>query len=385
MIHEILTRIRNRFPPPIVLSQHPPQLQVDRVIERIRSILETGQFLNHEELSRLQETLSQLVGTKYCVLTNSGTSALHLALRLVDVKPGDEVFVPALSYIAPTNVVLYQGAIPHLYDIHTQTLQVDVDKLATTFQLLIERTKEGPVNRVTRRPIKACIIVHTVGYPSPVQEVVQLCREYQISVIEDIAEALGTYYRGQHVGSFGDIACLSFNVNKVVTGGGGGALLTNHQHYYTQAVALAQVGRTPHPWRYLHHRIGYNYGINAIQAAIINVQMEQLDLLLKRKWEIHAIYRSLLDGIKGVSFLEPIPEGKPNYWLNCIAIDPVWQEELLKKAHENGMDFRAVWTPVHHMEPYRKKVFFQNLNGADEAARKFVLMPSGYNLLRETE
>lgn len=382
MVDVILNRIRDRFPIPSIVSQHPPLLPVDSIMPRIHSILTTGQFLDHEELRQLGTSLCSKIGMPYCVLTNSGTSALHLAMRLLQVKPGDEVLVPALAYIAPVNVVLYQGAIPHLYDLKMETLQVDVEKLDHSFQLLIEKTSKGPINKITKRHIKACIVVHTVGYPAPIEEVVELCHSYQIPVVEDIAEALGSYYRGQHVGAFGDIACLSFNVNKVVTGGGGGALFVKTEAEYHQALLLAQVGKTPHPWRYLHHKIGYNYMMNAIQAAIINPQLEQLDLLLEKKKRIHAIYQELLEAIEGVSLLEPITGGETNYWLNCLAISSsFWQEELLKRAHELKMDIRAVWTPVHHMRPYKEKAFFRDLNGANEAARRYVLLPSGFSLL----
>ena len=266
-------------------------------------------------VDRLEADLAAYTGVKRAIAVVNGTAALHICLLLADVQADDEVIIPSLTFIATANAVSYCNAVPHLAEVSTQTLGLDVEKLATYLATVTEMRADGCYNRGTGRRIKAVAPMHTFGHPVDLDPLLDLCNCYQLELIEDAAESLGSSYKGRHTGNWGRLSALSFNGNKVVTTGGGGAILTNDEKLADAAKHLTTTAKLPHSWEFNHDRIGYNYRMPNINAALGCAQLEQLPEMLASKRRLAERYVTAFAGMAGISVVTEPAFARSNYWL----------------------------------------------------------------------
>lgn len=332
-----------------------------------------GQFVD-----RFETMLADYTGVKRAIATVNGTAALHICLKLAGVKSGDEVLVPTLTFVATANAVSHCGATPHLVDSEERTLGLDPYKLKDYLTGLAEIRNETCFNRLTGRPIRAVVPVHTFGHPVDLDPLVELSARFKITLIEDAAESLGSYYKGRHTGQFGKMAALSFNGNKTVTTGGGGAILTNDESLADKAKHLTTTARVSHQWGYFHDQIGYNYRMPNINAAIGCAQLEQLPGFIAKKRALAERYRRAFQGLSGVGFFIEPEFARSNYWLNVLLLDEanvLLRDELLDVTNKNAIMTRPAWTLMHKLPMYRDCPRM-NLKTAENLEARLINIPS---------
>ena len=328
----------------------------EREVELLRECVESN-FVSSVGVfcDRFETALAEYTGAKRAVLCVNGTSALHLALRVAGVEEGDEVLIPSLSFVATSNAVHYAGAVPHFVDCEAQHFGVDPVKLRDHLHAISEQRDGVTYNRETGRPIRCVVPMHAFGHPVLINELLAVAKEFGLKVVEDAAESLGSFYQGQHTGTFGECGILSFNGNKVITTGGGGAILFNDDALADRAKYLSTTAKRPHKWEFFHDELGYNYRMPALNAAMGCAQMEKLPGLLEQKRALAERYATAFKGVAGLRFLRE-PEGcQSNYWLNTLVLDESYVDQrdaLLEATNSQNIMTRPVWTPLHQLPMY---------------------------------
>lgn len=329
-------------------------------------------------VGQFEEMLAEFTGVKHVISVVNGTEAIHISLLLVGVERSDEVLTPDLTFVATANAVAYSGAIPHFVDVEEKTLGIDPIKLNGWLEDIVTPKKDGSYNKLTGRRIKAILPMHTFGHPVDMDPLLEICKKYRIEVVEDATESLGSYYKGRHTGCFGRVGTLSFNGNKIVTTGGGGAILTNEDELAQIASHITKTAKIPHPWAYYHDRVGYNYRLTNINAALGCAQMEQLPAFLEKKRNLAERYRIAFHGIEGVRFFNEPSFAKSNYWLNAILLDDGGfeaRDAVLEQAHQEGILARPAWTLMHKLPMY-KDCPKMDVTIAEDIEKRLVNLPS---------
>jgi perosamine synthetase len=304
-----------------------------------------------------EKKLAEFTGVRRAFAVVNGTAALHISLKLAGVEAGNEVLVPDLTFVATANAVVYCGAVPHFVDSEERTLGIDPRMLDRYLKDITEFHGDMCVNKNTGRTIKALVAMHTFGHPVDIEALLEICNKYHLTLIEDAAEALGSYYKSRHVGNWGQFSVLSFNGNKTITTGGGGAILTSDESLGMRAKHISTTAKLAHPWAFDHDEIGYNYRMPNINAAIGVAQMEKLPEYLERKRALAERYKKALAGIPGIKFFEEPSFAKSNYWLNAFFLEPEFKSErnpLIEFLRDAGVKVRPAWTLM------RKLPMFQN-------------------------
>lgn len=304
---------------------------------------------------RFEHALAAYTGTRHAVATVNGTSALHVALLLAGVRPGDEVLVPALTFVATANAVAYCGARPHFADVDPTTLGLCPAALADYLAGHTEQRADACYNRASGRRIAALLPMHTFGHPVELDHLRQIADDYGLALVEDAAESLGSLYRGRHTGTFGRLGVLSFNGNKIVTTGGGGAILTDDEELAVRARHLTTTAKRPHRWEYFHDELGFNYRMPDLNAALGLAQVQRMEALVARKRTLHEHYREALTDLPGAALFREPPYARSNHWLNVLLLDrpdPPLLEHLLAHCQDDGLQVRPVWTPLHRLPMY---------------------------------
>ncbi|MGG4035789.1 LegC family aminotransferase [Paenibacillus cisolokensis] len=355
--------------------------------EYVKDCLDTGWVSSvGQYVDRFERNLAEFTGSPYAVAVVNGTAALHICFVLAGVKAGDEVIVPSLSFVATANAVAYCGAIPHFADVAKGTLGLDPDKLKLHLQHIAELRSDGHTyNRESGRRIAAIVPMHTFGHPVDLDPLIELCAQYRIPLVEDAAESLGSYYKGKHTGTFGKLAALSFNGNKIITTGGGGAILTGDPELAKAAKHLTTTAKLPHRWAFWHDRVGYNYRMPNLNAALGCAQLEQLPQLLNRKRKLAERYKETFAAFEGVDWFEEPQNAKSNYWLQAVLLDPALihaRDDILDLTNREGLMTRPVWTPLHRLPMYGDCPRM-NLDTSEELERRIINIPSGPDLIRE--
>jgi len=329
-------------------------------------------------VDQFESMLADFTGVKKAVAVVNGTAALHMALKLAGVEPGDEVFVPALTFVATANAVTYGGAIPHFVDSEERTLGLDPGKLKDYLKNMAQVNAAGCLNKFSGRRIKAVIPVHVFGHPVDLDPLIEVCQAYKIEMVEDAAESLGSYYKGTHTGNWGKLSILSFNGNKTVTTGGGGAIITNDERLGKLAKHLTTTAKIPHRWEYRHDDIGYNYRLPNINAALGCAQMEQLPKFLAQKRRLADRYQNGFQGIGGVRFFTEPSFATSNYWLNVLLLDEAYSEKrdvVLEKTNDHGIMTRPAWTLMNNL-PMFQDCPAMDLSCAESLAKRLINIPS---------
>jgi perosamine synthetase len=341
-----------------------------------------GQYVD-----KFESMLADFTGVKKAVAVVNGTAALHIALKLAGVESGDEVFVPALTFVATANAVTYCGAIPHFVDSEERTLGIDPDKLKNYMKDIARINSNGCINKQTERRIKAVVPVHVFGHPVDLDPLADVCKEYQLEMVEDAAEALGSYYKSKHTGNWGKLSILSFNGNKTITTGGGGAIITNDVGLGKLAKHLTSTAKIPHRWEYRHDYIGYNYRLPNINAALGCAQMEQLPSFLEKKRCLAGRFQNAFKEIKGVSFFTEPSFAKSNYWLNALLLDKSFsnkRDQILEKTNDCGLKTRPAWDLLNTLPMFKNSPKME-LDCAEDLVRRIINIPSSSFLVEENE
>lgn len=307
-------------------------------------------------VDRFEDDLARFTGAKHAVAVVNGTAALHVALLLAGVTRGDEVLLPALTFVATANAVHYCGATPHFVDSQKETLGLDPAALREWLKYCSEQRHGVCVNKQTGRPIRALLPMHTFGHPCDMAGLLDVAGEFGLALVEDAAESLGSTYQGQQTGTLGMVGILSFNGNKTITTGGGGALLTNDTALARRAKHVTTTAKQPHRWAFEHDEIGFNYRMPNINAALGCAQLEQLPGFLASKRRLYARYRDAFAEVPDVRLVAEPAGCESNYWLQAILLgDPVaaQRDEVLAATNAAGLMTRPVWNLLHRLAPYR--------------------------------
>ncbi len=333
-------------------------------------------------VDRFEKRLAGYVGSKYAVAVVNGTAALHVGLLASGVRPEDEVIVPALTFIAPVNAVRYCGAYPVFMDCDVENLCIDIRKVADFLQNNCKRQKDGfTYNKKTGRRIKAVIPVHIFGHPADMDYLGGVARKYNITIIEDATESLGSEYKGKKTGSLGKAGCFSFNGNKIITTGGGGMVATDDRklserirHLCTQAKKDA--------FEYYHDEIGYNYRLTNIQAAMGVAQMERLDEFIDRKRANASLYRKRMSEIDDISFLWEQSWAKSNFWFYTVAVPKKHKKKLMNFLLSRKIQVRPVWRLIHTLPMYKQFEAYK-ISNAFKIHESCVNLPCSVNISRK--
>jgi perosamine synthetase len=333
-------------------------------------------------VDRFEDMLAEFTGAKRAIAVVNGTAALHACFRLAGVGPGDEVISPALTFIATTNAISYCGATPHFIDSSFKTLGMDSQALGARLDAIAQRSPGGTINRETGRRIAAVVPMHTFGHPVDMDGIAEIARRWEIPLVEDAAESLGSTYKGHAVGSQARLAALSFNGNKIVTTGGGGAILTNDEELGRRAKHITTTAKLPHKWAFVHDEIGFNYRLPNLNAALGCAQLEQLKGFLQSKRLLATAYDRAFADVPGVQFARE-PEGtNSNYWLNAILLDETHaglRDEVLTALNAAGFGARPVWTLMHQL-PMFNGCPRGDLRVAESIERRLINLPSSASI-----
>ncbi len=322
-----------------------------------------------------EKNIAKYTGSKYAIACVNGTAALHIALILSGVKQNDEVITQPLTFIATANAISYTRAKPLFIDVDKDTLGLSPEKLDKFLKNNTYVAKDGCHNLDSGKIIKACIPMHTFGHPARIDEIKVICDKYHIELIEDAAESLGSYYKGQHTGTFGKLGTLSFNGNKTITTGGGGMILTNDKKLAKLAKHLTTQAKVPHKWEYVHDFIGYNYRLPNINAALGVAQLEQLPKFIENKRTLANKYKSFFED-NDIKFISEPKNSKSNYWLNAVLLkNRDERDKFLKFTNENGIMTRPVWELMNKLEMF-KNCQVENIENAKWLADRIVNVPS---------
>lgn len=336
-------------------------------------------------IEQFEANIAEYVGAKYAVAIVNGTSALHIALMVTGVKPGDEVILPSLTFIAPANAVRYAGAWPVFMDVEPDYWQIDPQKMADFLKNECVRRDGALYNKLTGRRVKAIMPIHILGHPCDMTPIMELAHQYELVVLEDATESLGAKYKGVKVGNIGDIACFSFNGNKVITTGGGGMIVTNNEDWARKSRYLVTQAKDD-PVEYVHNEIGYNYRLTNVQAAIGIAQLERLEDFIASKRRIADTYTRELAGTAGITMMKESPDVFSIKWLSTILVDPEkyglhWRE-LLKKLSEEKIQTRPLWQPMHLSPAHRDSQSYK-IEVADRIHSMALSLPSSVSMKDE--
>jgi aminotransferase in exopolysaccharide biosynthesis len=329
-----------------------------------------GKFVDQFEVE-----VAKYTGAKYAVATVNGTAALHIALQIAGVERDDEVITQPLTFVATCNALSYIGAHPIFVDVDKNTLGLSPEKLE---HFLINNTEiiNGKcINKSTKRTIKAIVPMHTFGLPVHINELLEVCEKYNLEMVEDAAESLGSFYNGRHTGTLGLLGTLSFNGNKTITTGGGGMILTNDHILAKKAKHLTTTAKTPHRWEFSHDAIAYNYRLPNINAALGCAQMESIEKLIKSKRELASLYQTFFND-KPQQFVTEPSNTKSNYWLNALILsDSNEKEAFLEQTNNNGVMTRPVWKLMNNLLIY-SSAQKANIENAIWLEKRIVNIPS---------
>ena len=301
-------------------------------------------------VDRFEEEMALYTGTKKAVVCVSGTNALHMSLMLVGVERDDEVLTQALTFIATCNALSYIGARPKLIDVDKTTMGLSPDAMKEWLVRNAEIKNGQCYNKHTGRRVKACVPMHTFGHPVRIEELVALCEEYHIELVEDAAESIGSRYKNRHTGTFGKVGAISFNGNKTITTGGGGMMLFQDEELGKQAKHITTQAKISHRWEFRHDHIGYNYRMPNINAALGCAQLENLDKYIESKRQVAAEYEEFFKNIPGMEFFVDSEDTFSNYWLNAVILkDKEAQLDFLQQTNDNGVMTRPIWELMNRL------------------------------------
>jgi len=330
-------------------------------------------------VDEFEEKIAKYTGARYAVATSNGTSALHIALLLANVTENDEVITQPLTFVATCNAISYCGANPVFIDVDKETMGLSPLSLQAYLEKNACIKNQQCVNNKTGKVIKACVPMHTFGQPCRIDEIKEICDKYHISLIEDAAESLGSFYKNKHTGTFGQMGVISFNGNKIITAGGGGCIITDDETLAKKAKHLTTTAKVPHKWKFVHDAIGFNYRMPNLNAALLVAQLEQLDGFLENKRLLANKYKEFFKK-SDIVFVTELENSKSNYWLNTIILKDGQQRDLLlDEANSKGVMVRPIWVLMNKL-PIFKNAQNRDLTNSEWLEQRVVNIPSSVTI-----
>lgn len=383
--HRFLARLQSVLPAQRPIALHEPNFGGNEsayVQECVSTgwVSSVGKFVD-----RFEKDLAEATGSRHAVVVSNGTSALHVALALAGVAAGDEVLVPALSFVATANAVSHCGATPHFVDSCDTTLGLDPQALRAHLGRVAEKTAGGWRNKATGRRLAAVVPMHAFGHPVDIDGLMAVAGDFGIPVVEDAAESLGSLYHGRHTGTFGVCGSLSFNGNKIVTTGGGGALLIQDAALAARAKHLTTTAKRPHRWEFVHDEVAWNYRMPNLNAALGCAQMERLPAYVEAKRRLALRYEAAFAGDPQLTLVTEPAGCRSNYWLNAVKVqgaDLALRDKLLALANDSGIMVRPVWRLLNSLPMYRECPAAP-LPVAEHLERTLINLPSSPGLAME--
>jgi perosamine synthetase len=333
-------------------------------------------------VDRFEADLAHYTGSKYAISVVNGTAALQIALKLAGVEANDEVLIPALTFVATANAVTYCNAIPHFVDSERQTLGIDALKLREYLQENSSQRSGFCINNNTGRVIRALVPMHTFGHPSDIDGLLSVARDFNLILVEDAAESLGSFFQGQHTGTFGLFGTLSFNGNKTITTGGGGAILTNDESLARHAKHLTTTAKLPHAWEFRHNEIGYNYRLPNLNAALGCAQLEELSGKVTAKRDLFTRYLHAFRDVQGITLFREPKNCRSNYWLQTLVLDedmPELRDVILESTNKSMIMTRPIWVPLNELAPFKDSPCM-DLSVGHSLSRRIINIPSSPGL-----
>ncbi|UUX48375.1 LegC family aminotransferase [Nisaea acidiphila] len=380
----LVAAVKSVLPETRPLPLHEPEF-IGREQEYVKDCIETGWVSSvGAYVDKFEELVAEKSGTRFAVACMNGTAALHIALVVAGVGRDDEVLVQDLTFVASANAVHHAGAIPHFVDSERETLGLDPDALDAHLSEVAELRDGGAFNRATGRRIAAVVPMHVFGHPVRMERLAEVAARWNIPVVEDAAESLGSTRNGRLMGSYGMLASVSFNGNKTITTGGGGAVVTDDESLARRLKHLTTTAKLPHRWAFDHDEIAYNYRLPNLNAALGCAQMEMLDRFLAEKRALAALYRDAVADIPEVEFFDE-PEGcESNFWLNAVLVpDRAARDALLETLNADGIQARPCWTLMHEL-PFNRDCPRARLDVTGELVDRIVNLPSSAKLGRRS-
>lgn len=380
MYKQTVDFIKSQFPNQDFIPLHEPRFvgkERQYVMDAIDStfVSSVGKYVDDFE-----KQIATYTGAKYAVACVNGTAALHMAMIVAGVKAKDMVITQPLSFIATCNAISYIGASPVFVDVDLDTMGLSAQKLKLYLHEFVVKKSDGfSYHKITQQKIAACVPMHTFGHPCRIDEIAELCNEFNIALIEDAAESIGSYYKNKHTGTFGLLGTFSFNGNKTITCGGGGAIVTNDEALAKRAKYLTTQAKVPHRWEFVHDEIGYNYRMPNLNAALMCAQLEQLTDFVENKRNLANSYQHFFSTMDIKFMLEP-SEAKSNYWLCAILLkDKTTRDEFLQFTNDHGVMTRPVWALMNKLVMF-KEALHGNLDNAYQLVDSLVNIPSSVRI-----
>lgn len=366
------------------LNLHEPDLD-EKDLFHLQKCFKSGMISTAGQyVDKFEGEIKKITKCKYVVSVTNGTIGLFVSLKVLNITQNDEVLVPAVSFVATANAVSHCGAVPHFVDIENRTNGIDAIQLEKYLLKNTYRKKGVYFNKKTKRPIKAIIPVHIFGHPCEINKIVKVAKRFNLVIIEDAAEALGSYYKQKHVGNFGQLGVLSFNGNKIVTTGGGGAILINNRKLYNKIKHLITTAKVNHKWKYLHDDIGYNFRLPAINAALGYSQLLKIKKTIKNKKKLYYFYKNKLKDYKDIKVMPSPKYCKSNYWLQTLILSEKTKKhksKIIKDCHNVGIKARPLWNLISTFKMYKKCPKMKLIN-SKKAYEKIINVPSSSFLIK---
>ena len=375
MFGEVISFIKDKFGTNDFIPLHVPVFAGNErayVMDTLDStfVSSVGAYVEQAEIM-----MAEICQTQRAVAVVNGTSGLQIAMQLAGVKLGDEVLTQALTFVATANAIQYIGAEAVFLDVDCDTMGLSAKAVAEFLEEFGEKRENGTYNKKTGKKIAACIPMHTFGFPVHLDALMAICTEWNIPLIEDAAESLGSYYRGKHTGSFGQLGVISFNGNKIVTCGGGGMIVTQNEELGKLGKHLTTTAKVPHPYEYVHDQVGYNFRMPNLNAALICAQLEQLEAFLANKRVLANEYAVFFES-QGIKFRTELEDTQANYWLMCVELENLEERNaFLKATNEAKTMTRPIWQLMYRLPMY-KHCYRDAQKNAEFLEERIVNIPS---------
>ncbi len=325
-----------------------------------------------------EKKLKNYTKSKYVLVTNSGTSALHICCIVSGIKKNDEVLLPTFNFVASSNVLMYLGAVPHYVDVDENSLGIDIPKLDNYLKKISVKKGKYIYNKKTKRRIIAIFPTHIFGHPGNIDSILKLAKKYNLNLVEDASESIGSFYKKKHLGTFGKAGALSFNGNKTITTGSGGAILLKKFNDYTLAKKLINICKTDHFWKLEYNGLGYNYRMSNIQASLGCSQIKNLEKIISKKYLLLKKYKKIFKKISYLKVFEHFYPGRPNYWLHTIILNKnisSIRDKILNKANKEKLMLRPAWKLMHRL-PHLKKFPRMDVANSVSLEKRLINLPS---------
>ncbi len=331
-------------------------------------------------VDQFEKMSAEFAGTKYAVATSSGTTALHICLLMLGVNEHDYVITPNITFIATCNSIRYTGAHPILIDTDENSWQMDLDLLESFLKNETEQRGNLCYHKKDGKRIPVIMPVHVLGNMCDMDRLMAIAEQYHLTVVEDSTEALGSYYKGKHAGSFGLMGTFSYNGNKIITTGGGGMIVTNDEALAKKAKHLTTQAKSD-PFEYIHDEIGYNYRLVNVSAAMGVSQMELLPGFIERKKEIIAFYKNELNGVGDISFQQVSDDVNPNWCMPTIKKN--WKRDFIKILNDRKLQSRPFWVPMNQLRMFTEEIYYHQNDRSDYVYKHCLSIPCSTNISNE--